>query len=137
MCRNDLRQTVVRNKEKRKNMNFVKHLFLTVAMALTSLSAGAQLQLFDPVVWSTAVEQVGEGEYRIDFKASIADGWHMYDMGPYEGGPLATTFVFEPVEGYQLVGAVPADRESIREMDEIFEMENGHYDGEVVFSLTV
>ena len=118
-------------------MNFVKHLFLTVAMALTSLSAVAQLQLFDPVVWSTAVEQVGEGEYRIDFKASIADGWHMYDMGPYEGGPLATTFVFEPVEGCELVGAVTADRESIREMDEIFEMEIGHYDGEVVFSQTV
>ena len=118
-------------------MNFVKHLFLTVAMALTSLSAVAQLQLFDPVAWSTAVEQVGEGEYRIDFKASIAYGWHMYDMGPYEGGPLATTFVFEPVEGYELVGAVTADRESIREMDEIFEMEIGHYDGEVVFSQTV
>ena len=118
-------------------MNFVKNIFLTLVVALTSLSVMAQPQLLEPVSWSTSVEQIAEGEYRIDFKASIEEGWHMYDLGPYEGGPLATAFTFDPIEGYELVGAVTANKESVRQMDEVFEMEIGHYDGDVVFSQVV
>ena len=108
-----------------------------LVVMLTSVSASAQMQLFDPVSWSTSVEQVGDGEYRIDFKATIEQGWHLYDLGPYEGGPLATTFTFDPIVGYELVGEVEPNRESVRQMDEIFEMEIGHYEGEVVFSQRV
>ena len=74
-----------------------------LVVMLTSVSASAQMPLFDPVSWSTSVEQVGDGEYRIDFKATIEQGWHLYDLGPYEGGPLATTFTFDPIVGYELV----------------------------------
>ena len=118
-------------------MNFVKSIFVTLVVALTSLSAFAQPQMLEPVSWSTSVEEIGEGEYRINFKASIEDGWHMYDQGPYDGGPIATLFTFDPIEGYELVGAVTSNKESIRQMDEMFEMEIGHYDGEVVFSQVV
>ena len=118
-------------------MNKIKSLILMLVVMLTSVSASAQMQLFDPVSWSTSVEQVGDGEYRIDFKATIEQGWHLYDLGPYEGGPLATTFTFDPIVGYELVGEVEANRESVRQMDEIFEMEIGHYEGEVVFSQRV
>ena len=118
-------------------MNFVKNIFLTLAVALTSLVAVAQPQLLEPVTWSTSVEQIAEGEYRVDFKASVAVGWHLYDLGPYEGGPISTTFTFDPIEGYELVGEVTANRESTREMSEIFEMEIGHYEGDVVFSQIV
>ena len=55
-------------------MNFVKSIFVTLAVALTSLSAFAQPQMLEPVSWSTSVEEIGEGEYRINFKASIEDG---------------------------------------------------------------
>ena len=118
-------------------MNKIKSLILMLVVMLTSVSASAQMQLFDPVSWSTSVEQVGDGEYRIDFKATIEQGWHLYDLGPYEGGPLATTFTFDPIVGYELVGEVEPNRESVRQMDEIFEMEIGHYEGEVVFSQRV
>ena len=118
-------------------MNFVKSIILTMVVALTSLSAVAQPQLLEPVAWSTSVEQLADGEYRIDFKATVDEGWHLYDMGPYEGGPIATSFTFDPIEGYELVGGVKPNRESTREMNEIFEMEIGHYDGEVLFSQVV
>ena len=118
-------------------MNFVKSIILTMVVVLTSLSAVAQPQLLEPVAWSTSVEQIADGEYRIDFKATVDEGWHLYDMGPYEGGPIATSFTFDPIEGYELVGGVKPNRESTREMNEIFEMEIGHYDGEVVFSQVV
>ncbi|MBQ4540917.1 MAG: thioredoxin family protein [Alistipes sp.] len=118
-------------------MNKIKSLILMLVAMLALQSASAQMQLFDPVSWSTSVEQVGDGEYRIDFKATVEQGWHLYDLGPYEGGPLATTFTFDPIVGYELVGEVEANRESVRQMDEIFEMEIGHYEGEVVFSQRV
>lgn len=115
----------------------MKNIFLTLAIVLTSIFAMAQPQLLEPVSWSTSVEKVGDGEYRIDFKASVAESWHMYDLGPYEGGPVATTFTFEPIEGYELVDVVTAERESIREMNDIFGMEIGYYEGDVTFSQVI
>ncbi len=113
-------------------MNFVKSILLSVIIAFSSIMAFAQP--IEPVVWSSAVESVADGEYRITFKASIDEGWHMYDLGPYEGGPMATTFIFDPIEGYELVGEVKANKESVREMSDIFGMEIGSYEGDVSFS---
>ena len=118
-------------------MNNMKNFFLTLVAVVASAVVAAQPMMMQPVSWSTSVEQVGDGQYRIDFKASVEEGWHLYDLGPYEGGPLATTFIFDPIEGYELVGEVVANRESVRQMDDVFEMEIGHYDGEVVFSKVV
>ena len=109
---------------------------MLVAVVASAVVA-AQPMMMQPVEWSTSVEQLGDGQYRIDFKASVDEGWHLYDLGPYDGGPLATTFIFDPVEGYELVGEVVANRESVRQMDDVFEMVIGHYDGEVVFSQVV
>ena len=115
----------------------MKKLCMMLALTLTTMVAAAQTQFFDPVSWSTSVEQIADGEYRIDFNASIAEGWHMYDLGPYEGGPMATTFQFDPIEGYELVGGVTPSRESVREMNDLFGMEIGQYDGDVTFSQVV
>ena len=115
----------------------MKNFFLTLVAVVASMVVAAQPMMMQPVAWSTSVEQVGDGQYRIDFKASVDEGWHLYDLGPYEGGPLATTFIFDPIVGYELEGSVVPNRESVRQMDEIFEMEIGHYDGEVVFSQVV
>ena len=116
-------------------MNFVKSIFLTVVMAFSAAVAFAQPM--EPVTWSSSVEKISEGEYRVDFKASVADGWHMYDLGPYEGGPMATAFTFDPIEGYELVGEVKPSKESVREMNEIFEMVIGSYEGDVIFSQVI
>ena len=125
------------NRKLSKIMNKMKNFFLTLVAVIASAVVAAQPMMMQPVEWSTSVEKVGDGQYRIDFKASIDEGWHLYDLGPYEGGPLATTFIFDPIEGYELVGEVVANRESVRQMDDVFEMEIGHYDGEVVFSQVV
>lgn len=58
----------------------------------------------NPVHWGTAVEKTGDGIYDIRFTARIDSPWHMYDMGPYDGGPNATAFTFTPNGNYTLVG---------------------------------
>ena len=111
-------------------MNFLKSFCLTLVLALTSLSLSAQPM--DPVVWKTSVKQDAEGVYAITFSASVDKGWHIYDLGPYEGGPMATTFTFEG-EGFELQGVVEASVESVKQHNDIFDMEIGHYEGSVDF----
>ena len=117
-------------------MKFVKVFLLVIVAALSSVMAFAQP--IDPVAWNSSVEKVAEGEYRIVIKANVEQGWHIYDLGPYAlGGPMATAFTFEPSSDYELVGGVEAQGELVRHYDDIYEMEIGYYEGEVVFSQVV
>ena len=117
-------------------MKFVKVFLLVVVAAISSVMAFAQP--IDPVAWNSSVEKVSEGEYRIVIKANVEQGWHIYDLGPYAlGGPMATAFTFEPSADYELVGGVEAQGELVRHYDDIYEMEIGYYEGEVVFSQVV
>lgn len=112
-------------------MNIAKKLFLTLVAAFVSFAAVAQPA--DPVKWSASVEDLGDGAYRLVFEAMPDMGWHLYDLGPYEGGPMATTFTFEDPAGYELVGEVKALSESMREYNDIFAMEIGYYATPVKF----
>ncbi len=116
-------------------MNIAKRVLLTVVAVVAAVVAVAQPQ--DPVRWKPSVEALGNDTYRIEFKATPDMGWHLYDLGPYEGGPMATTFTFEPSDKYELVGGVSVDKESIREYNDIFAMEIGYYATPVTFSQEV
>ena len=58
------------------------------------------------VKWSSTVEPLEGDSYRIVLEAAIPVPYHMYDMGPYEGGPNATVITFTPSEGMVLEGEV-------------------------------
>ena len=110
-------------------------ILMTIVAVLTSTMVFAQP--IEPVMWSSSVEKIAEDEYRITYKASIEQGWHIYDMGPYEGGPMATSFTFEPTSDYELVGGVEPKGDVKRHFDQNFGMEIGYYEDEVVFSQIV
>ena len=117
-------------------MKLFRNLFLTLALAFVSVAVVAQP--VEPVLWKTSVEKQGEGTYKIIFKASVEQGWHIYDMGPYEiGGPMATAFAFEPASDYSLEGDMMAEGELIKHFDDVYEMEVGYYENEVTFSQIV
>ncbi|MBQ5875160.1 MAG: thioredoxin family protein [Alistipes sp.] len=114
----------------------MKNLFLTLMLAVVSVAVVAQP--VEPVFWKTSVEEQGEGTYKITFKASIEQGWHLYDMGPYEvGGPMATAFTFEPASDYALEGDMTAEGELIKHYDDVYMMDVGYYENEVTFSQIV
>lgn len=117
-------------------MKLIKNLFLTLMLAFVSVAVVAQP--VEPVFWKTSVEAQGDGLYKITFTASIEQGWHLYDMGPYEiGGPMATAFTFEPASDYSLEGEMVAEGELIKHYDDVYEMEVGYYEGSVAFSQLV
>lgn len=87
----------------------------------------------NPVHWNTSVEKGSNGIYTIRFTARIEAPWHMYDMGPYEGGPNATTITFKPDKSYTLVGSVKQQSTPHKKYDPLFEMEIGTFTGRATF----
>ena len=61
----------------------------------------------------------------------------MYDMGPYEGGPTATTIVLTPGEGVQLDGPVEQLTKAHTYYDELFGMQIGTLSGKPRFAQKV
>lgn len=97
---------------------------LLIATLLLGLfgTATAVAQVENPVSWKfTASGQQAE------MTATISGAWHMYDIGPYEGGPNATTFTFDLPAGVTLDGGIVQVNKPTRVQDEIFGMEIGYF----------
>ncbi len=107
----------------------MKRLLLLISLILLSISIYAQ----NPVSWQASVEKSGENSYDIIFTATIERGWHLYDMGPYEGGPNATEFTFNLDDRAELVGGVEYKTEPIKTFDDIFEMNIGYFEKSALF----
>lgn len=105
-----------------------------VTLLALLLTAGAWAQ---NVTWKSSVETLGGNEYRIVLEAAIPASYHMYDMGPYEGGPNPTTITFTPSEGIELEGDVEQISTPHRYYDEMFQMEIGTFSGTAQFAQRV
>ena len=105
---------------------------LPVLAALTAATAFGQ-----KVAWTGAAEPLENNEYRIVIEAAIPAPYHMYDMGPYEGGPNATSITFAPAEGVEFKGGVEPLTTPHRYFDEMFQMEIGTYEGKAQFAQRV
>lgn len=76
----------------------------------------------NPVKWAFAAS----GQ-QAEITATIGGDWHMYDIGPYDGGPNATTFTFTLPDGVTLDGGIRQTPAPTRVQDEIFGMEIGYF----------
>lgn len=85
-------------------------------------TATAVAQVENPVSWKFSAS----GQ-QAEMTATIDGAWHMYDIGPYEGGPNATTFTFDLPAGVTLDGGIVQVDRPTRVQDEIFGMEIGYF----------
>ena len=113
------------------NLSLLKKIVCLSALLLAALHGTAQPA--DPVSWSVAVSESGDGISRIVFKARIAEPWHMYDTGPYDGGPNATAFTFEPNADVTLLGEIEQLSKPVRVYDSLFAMEIGYFEKSAEF----
>ena len=105
---------------------------LPVLAALTAATAFGQ-----KVAWTGTAEPLENNEYRIVIEATIPAPYHMYDMGPYDGGPNATSITFALAEGVAFEGGVEPLTTPHRYFDEMFRMEIGTYEGKARFAQRV
>lgn len=100
----------------------MRRLFLSVVALVLGFVAYAQE---NPVTWSAKIENLGENLYEIVLTGDIEGAeWHIYDLGPYTDGPIATSVVVAG-EGVQAVGSPYIRTEIHKAYDELFGMEIG------------
>ena len=88
----------------------------------------------EPISWSFSLEDVGNGEIDIVAKATVDQGWYMYDTDIPEGGPNPTMIEFDNISGGDLIGKFKAsDKKAVVKFDEIFQMEIGSFKNSVTF----
>lgn len=90
-------------------------------------------QIFEPVTWKFAHKDLGNGEYELQFSASIEEHWHVYSMHlPEETMTVSTTFEYDSLKGVELVGDV-VEPEPITKFDPVNQEELSWFENEVTF----
>ncbi len=112
-------------------------LFLLAAVAVVATVAVSTAQIFEPVSWEASAKKLPSGEYLVTYTATIEKGWSIYDLGPYEDGPMATTFVPEDNDKVTLVGKVTPKVVAKKKHDSVWGMSVGKFYGKVEFTQKV
>ena len=115
----------------------MQKLIQRILLPLLALTLGVTTLHAQEVGWTGSVEPLGGAEYELRFEAAIPSGFHMYDMGPYEGGPNPTVITLSPEAGVELVGSVEQRTKPHRYFGQMFGMEIGTFSGKALFTQRV
>lgn len=115
----------------------MQKLIQRILLPLLALTLGVTTLHAQEVGWTGSVEPLGGAEYELRFEAAIPLGFHMYDMGPYEGGPNPTVITLSPEAGVELLGSVEQRTKPHRYFDQMFGMEIGTFSGKALFTQRV
>lgn len=99
---------------------------LTFIFAIVLSVLFAKGQIVNPTTWTFDSKQ-NNNEVELIFKATIEKGWHLYDTHLPEGGPIATTFVFEDTTLFEKVGEIQKDPQPVQVFDQSFQMNVGYF----------
>lgn len=109
----------------------MKRLLFLLGFSLIYLSMFSQIE--EPVKWKFETRQTGEDTHEIIFRATIDPGWHVYSQFVKDGGPVPTSFNFENISGYELVGKAKETSKVHKVYEETFQMDVAYFDTEAVF----
>ena len=105
---------------------------ISILSALVIFVSLANAQILEPVKWSFSSKKTGDTEAEIIFTAKMDKGWHLYSQDIPSDGPVATTFVFEKSNKFQLIGKV-SEPKPIVENDPNFDMVLKYFATKAVF----
>ncbi len=113
-------------------MKIIRSMMFAV-LTLLAVCGMAQEQ----IKWSSSVEHKGGDSYTLVISAKIADGWHLYDFGPYEGGPNPTVISFAAGEGVTLDGTTRIAAKTKTVYDDIYMMDITYFERKARFEQDV
>jgi thiol:disulfide interchange protein DsbD len=94
-----------------------KILFFAAFILFASFASG---QIYDPVTWDFRYEKKGDLQYELIFTAAIDKNSHIYAMDIPEGGPIPTSFSFDTLSGYKLLGKTYEVTKPVEVFDDAF-----------------
>lgn len=106
----------------------------TLTGLLLLLSAVAlKSQVLEPVTWSFRSEKTGDNTFELVMTADMDKDWHLYAMDIEPGGPIPTSFTFEPGAGFTLSGKTVEVTKPEVKYDNSFSMNIGMHSGKAEF----
>lgn len=107
-------------------------LFISTISFLILFANGLSLQaqIINPVKWSYSAEQKDK-EATLILKATVENKYHIYSQFLGDGGPIPTSFKFEPSADYELIGKT-IEPPPHTFYDSTFEMTLAYFDVPVV-----
>jgi DsbC/DsbD-like thiol-disulfide interchange protein len=106
--------------------------YLILFLTALSFSLTANSQILKPVKWGYVAKKTSATEATVYLKASIEDGWHIYSQYVASGGPVKTSFAFDPAKTYKLVGKT-IEPKAIVNFEPNFSMNVGYFEKSVIF----
>ena len=107
-----------------------------ISLLIILISLQGNAQIIDPIKWSFSSAQDGN-ELKLNFKASMEKGWHLYDTNLPEGGPISTQFVFEDSASVEMVGELLKSPAPVEKFDNTFQMNLRYFNDTALFSQVV
>lgn len=105
---------------------------LILGIAAVMLVIGAKAQIESPVKWSYAAKRISATEAVVFLRATIQDGWHIYSQTVKDGGPIKTSFTFNPSKDYSLIGTT-AEPAPLTKFESSFNMNVSYFEKTVTF----
>ncbi|TAF10785.1 MAG: thiol:disulfide interchange protein [Flavobacteriia bacterium] len=94
-------------------------------------------QIFNPVKWSSKIEQKSDNEFVLVMDVIIEDEWHLYSQFTPDGGSQPTAFTFKESKGnYQLVGKTKESPYK-KVFNDIFEVDEYYFAKKATFKQTI
>lgn len=109
----------------------LKLIFSKIVLFLLCSPLFAQIQ--EPVKFKTEWKDLPDGMAEIIFNATINNGWHVYSTDLPEGGPIATTFNTDRMEGLELVGTLTPVGKEVDKFDQMFQMKVRFFEKSATF----
>ncbi|MBR6813611.1 MAG: hypothetical protein IKM50_03590, partial [Tidjanibacter sp.] len=110
-----------------------RKLFGIFVALLSAFTLSAQMPANENIAWRYSVEPLQGDTCAITLTATLAPGWHIYDFGPYTGGPNALEMLFAPKAGAEMVGSPEPQQEAHVAYSEMFKKDVGSYEGRPKF----
>lgn len=120
-------------------MKLVKKMAQLVGLlyVIVFFSSSLDAQILDPVKWKFYTKEAKErNKVDLILEATIEDHWHLYSQDIADGGPIPTSFVFNPSSEYKAVGQT-RESKSVIEFDPNFDMELKYFNGRAFFTQTI
>jgi len=114
----------------------MKKNFLLAALVFFLAATGVSAQIERPVTWQFGAKKISNDEAVVFMKATMDNGWHIYSQHVEEGGPIKTSFTFTPSGDFTLIGKTAEPKPKVKH-EEVFKMDVGYFDKEVVFQQKV
>ena len=109
---------------------------IVIALLGVFFAVNVQAQILNPVKWSYAAKKINDKEAVVLLKATIQPGWNIYSQYVGEGGPVPTSFNFDPAKTYTLVGKTNEPK-PLTKFEKTFGMNVSYFQNAVVFQQKV